>query len=127
MDEERDQTAPVRRGELAAAVSSGMVSMLREYTGRGPTKAKAIVDRDSITVVLSDALTQAERTLAASGRSEQVLETRQRMQRIMRDDAISMVEELTGRTVIAFMSDNHIDPDLGIEVFVLEPLLETAA
>jgi hypothetical protein len=24
--------------------------------------------------------------------------------------------------VIGFMSDNHIDPDLAVEVFVLEPL-----
>jgi hypothetical protein len=31
------------------------------------------------------------------------------------------VEKLTDRKVIAFMSDNHIDPDLGIESFVLEP------
>jgi uncharacterized protein YbcI len=32
------------------------------------------------------------------------------------------IEELTGRKVIGFMSDNHIDPDLAVEVFVLEPL-----
>jgi uncharacterized protein YbcI len=32
------------------------------------------------------------------------------------------IEELTGRKVIGFMSDNHLDPDLAVEVFVLEPL-----
>ena len=32
------------------------------------------------------------------------------------------VEELTGRDVVAFMSNNHIDPDLAVEVFVLRPL-----
>jgi hypothetical protein len=30
--------------------------------------------------------------------------------------------DTTFRKVIGFMSDNHIDPDLAVEVFVLEPL-----
>ncbi len=44
------------------------------------------------------------------------------MQSTLADDAISLVEELTGRTVVAFMSNNHIDPDLGVETFVLTPV-----
>lgn len=31
------------------------------------------------------------------------------------------IQRLTGREVVGFMSDNHIDPDLGVEVFVLHP------
>jgi uncharacterized protein YbcI len=31
-----------------------------------------------------------------------------------------------GRKVVGFMSDNHIDPDLAVEVFVLEPLAEVS-
>jgi hypothetical protein len=42
------------------------------------------------------------------------------------EDAIASVEELTGRTVTAFMSANHIDPDLAAELFVLEPAPEMA-
>jgi uncharacterized protein YbcI len=38
----------------------------------------------------------------------------------MRDDLVALVEEVTGSTVIAFLSDNHIDPDIGVESFVLE-------
>jgi hypothetical protein len=30
------------------------------------------------------------------------------------------VEEITGRKVIAFLSDNHLDPDIAVESFVLE-------
>ena len=37
-------------------------------------------------------------------------------------DVSREIEQLTGRKVIGFMSDNHIDPDLAVEVFVLEPL-----
>ena len=44
---------------------------------------------------------------------------------IMKKDVSREIEELTGRKVIGFMSDNHIDPDhpdLAVEVFVLEPV-----
>jgi hypothetical protein len=45
----------------------------------------------------------------------------------MREDAIAKIEELTGRRVTAFMSANHIDPDLAAELFVLEPEGEAAS
>jgi uncharacterized protein YbcI len=51
-----------------------------------------------------------------------VLDLRRRWQRAMEVDIRREIEELTGRKVIGFMSDNHIDPDLAVEVFVLEPL-----
>ena len=38
----------------------------------------------------------------------------------MREEAVAAVEQLIGRKVIAFMSTNHIDPDLAVEIFVLE-------
>jgi uncharacterized protein YbcI len=44
----------------------------------------------------------------------------------MRSDCVAAIEDLTGRTVIAFMSANHIDPDLAAEVFVLEPATASA-
>jgi len=39
----------------------------------------------------------------------------------MEKDLSREIEVLTGRTVVGFMSDNHIDPDLAVEVFVLAP------
>jgi uncharacterized protein YbcI len=50
-----------------------------------------------------------------------VLRTRRAFQSAMRKEAIAGIEELTGRTVRVFMSDNHIDPDVAVECFVLEP------
>lgn len=38
----------------------------------------------------------------------------------MGKDLIAGIEGITGRKVIAFLSDNHIDPDIAIESFVLE-------
>jgi len=71
--------------------------------------------------MVRDALTRGERTLVEAGYADEVMITRRRYQEVMRPEASRMVEELTGRTVIGFMSDNHANPDLGVEVFILEP------
>ena len=105
----------------SAAISNLVVRTLSEYTGRGPTKARTHVSEDVVTVVLRDTLTRGERSLVADGLDELVLATRKAFQGTMRHDLIAGVEEILGRRVAAFLSDNHIDPDLAVEVFVLAP------
>ena len=107
-------------GELTAAISTAMVQIVREYTGRGPTKARTTIHDDVVLVMLEDTLTKGERALVAYGSVDKVLDVRVEFQNAMRDEAMSVVAELTGRTVIAMMSANHIEPDLGAEVFVLD-------
>lgn len=107
-------------GELAAKISTRVVQVLGEYTGRGPTQARAYINRDAITVLLHDTLTKGERRLVSEGHSPVVLQTRSLFQDLMRADLVGAVEELTGRTVTAFTSANHIDPDIAVETFVLE-------
>jgi uncharacterized protein YbcI len=99
-----------------------MVQLLRKHTGRGPTQARTTMARDQVVIVLRDTLTTAERTLVDAGHNDLVLDGRKTMQSIMRTEAVQMVEDTTGRTVVGFMSDNHIDPDLGVEVFITEPV-----
>ena len=72
-------------------------------------------------VVLQDTLTRGEQTLADAGELEAVLDLRRRWQKVARSEMTREIEALTGRAVIGFMSDNHIDPDLAVEVRV-EPL-----
>jgi len=108
-------------GALNAAISQAIVHLLAESTGRGPTKARTTIDRDLIVVLLQNALTPGERYLADRDRGEQVEGMRRAYQAAMSSDCMTAVERLTGRTVLAFMSANHIDPDLAAEVFVLEP------
>jgi uncharacterized protein YbcI len=76
---------------------------------------------DNGVLVLEDTLTRGEQTLADAVEGQAVLDLRRRWQRVMEDEISLQIEELTGRKVIGFMSDNHIDPDLAVEVFVLEP------
>jgi uncharacterized protein YbcI len=107
-------------GELGAAISTAVVHMLAEATGKGPTKAKTTLGENGVFVVLQDNLSKAERNLVAAGEQAAVLDIRKRWQNIMRTEMSHKIEELTGRKVVGFMSDSHIDPDLAVEVFVLE-------
>lgn len=105
---------------VSAKISNLVVQLLHSYTGRGPTKAWTSIDDDLVSVVLRDTLSRGEQSLVSDSRSELVLEIRHAYQQTMRRDLIDGVEALTGRKVIAFMSANHLDPDVAIESFVLE-------
>ena len=108
-------------GQLLADISNAVVHCTRDYTGRGPTKARTTIANDMVVTRMEDTLTKGERSLADSGKGEMVTDIRRCFQTTMRKDLVSRVEELTGRKVIAFMSDNHIEPDMGVEIFILEP------
>ena len=109
-------------GSLTAAISNAVVGLLRDYTGRGPTRARTTIGTDAIVVTLRDSLTKAERTLAERGQALEVLAMRRAFQDTMREDLIAAVERLTGRTVEAFLSDNLYEPDVAVEIFLLVPL-----
>jgi uncharacterized protein YbcI len=108
-------------GQLATAIASMVVQVLRQYTGRGPTRSRTYLNDELISVVLQGTLTQAERALVADGKSDLVMSNRRTFQSIMAADLIAGIEELTGRTVIAFLSDNSIDPDVKVKSFLLAP------
>jgi len=109
-------------GQLAAAISNTVVRAIAETTGRGPTKARTTMGQDSIFVVVQDTLTKGERTLVETGDEATVLRVREAWQRAMHPTLNAEIERLTGRRVIGFMSTNHVNPDLGVEVFILEPV-----
>jgi uncharacterized protein YbcI len=110
------------RQTLAVAISNAVVQVVRDHTGRGPTQARTYMADDLVTCVLRDTLTKGERTLVEHGRHKQVLDTRAEWQDTMESELTDAVEALTERKVIAYLSQNHIDPDLGVETFVLERL-----
>ena len=111
----------LHNGSPNAEISRSAVQLLREYTGRGPTRARTTINGDSVMIVLGDILTKGERKLAENGKAERVLAVRHDFQLVMRDELVALVERTVDRKVIAFMSDNHLDPDLSVEVFILEP------
>jgi uncharacterized protein YbcI len=114
-----DTGAP--RGGTAQAISNSVVRLMREYTGRGPTRAYTTITDHLVIVVLSDTLLKAERSLVGDGQAEAVLQMRRRFQETMKHELIAAVTAHTGRVVEAFLSDNAIEPDVAVEVFVLKP------
>jgi uncharacterized protein YbcI len=108
-------------GSLNREISRAMVALYKEYVGRGPTHARAYVHDDLVVVVLQDTMIQAEKTLAGEGEEDLVRGVRRVFQGKFREDANSLIERLTGRKVLAFLSDHAIDEDVAAEVFVLVP------
>jgi uncharacterized protein YbcI len=115
IEQERPTTGP-----LSLAISNLIVGMLREYTGRGPTKARTTIRDNVVLVMLEQTLTKGEQSLVAKGRVDKVLEIRHEFQNAMREECSLKVAELTGRNVVAFLSANHVNPDLGAEIFLLD-------
>jgi uncharacterized protein YbcI len=109
-------------GPLQAAISNAIVRTISEYTGRGPTKARTTITHDWVFVTLEDTLTKGERKLAESGNPTSVVNSRRDYQDAMESDFKQLIERMTGQKVLAFMSANHVDPDVAIEAFALAPV-----
>jgi uncharacterized protein YbcI len=108
-------------GDVLTAVSDGMVALLKEYYGRGPTQAKTYYYDDLVVCVLRGGFTRVEQTLLDGGRGHAVIAQRVEFQEVMRERFQAVIEHATGRPVIGFMSGNQQNPDMICEVFVLSP------
>jgi uncharacterized protein YbcI len=109
------------RGEMLASISTGLVQLHRQYYGKGPTKAKTYMVNDTVICMLKGGFTTVERTLIDDGKPHEVHEIRRSFQSTMQQHFTGVIEEATGRIVIAYMSQVHTNPDLAVELFVLEP------
>ncbi|MBA3299037.1 MAG: DUF2294 domain-containing protein [Thermoleophilaceae bacterium] len=115
------QSAPDTHGDVLTAISDGLVALLKEYYGRGPTRAKAYYQDDLVVCLLRGGFTRVEQTLLDGGRGTAVIDQRMEFQELMRSRFESVIERATGRRVLGFMSGNQQDPDMMCEVFILAP------
>jgi uncharacterized protein YbcI len=115
-------------GRLLSAISVNIVKMLREHYGRGPIKAKTYALDDIVVCVLrGSGFTPLEKTMMDSpdvDRTERVVAMREDFQRMMAVRYREMIERLTGRKVLAFLSQAHVEPDITLEVFFVDRPLE---
>jgi uncharacterized protein YbcI len=114
-------SAKQRHGEQLTAISDGLVALLKEFHGHGPTRAKTYYQDDLVVCVLRGGFSRVEQTLLDSGRGTAVIQQRMEFQEVMRDRFTDVVAKATGRPVIGFMSGNQQEPDLMCEVFILGP------
>jgi uncharacterized protein YbcI len=106
---------------MLAQISTGLVQLHSRFYGKGPTKAKTHMVDDTVVCILRGGFTTVERTLLDTGEVESVYQMRRSFQQAMEEEFRRIVEDATGREVIAYMSSIHVDPDLAVELFVLEP------
>ena len=112
---------PQRHGDVLTAISDGLVALLKEFYGRGPTRAKSYYEDDLVVCLLRGGFSRVEQTLLEGGRGASVIQQRMEFQELMRARFEAVVERATGRRVIGFMSGNQQDPDIMCEVFILAP------
>ncbi|HKH87323.1 MAG TPA: Na-translocating system protein MpsC family protein [Acidimicrobiales bacterium] len=110
----------LRGGELNAAITSAIVGIQTKHLGRGPSHASTAHSDQVITVIMRDVMTRAEKALVQTGERHAVMNMRQLLQEAMESDFKAAVERLTGRKVLAFVSGNHVDPDIAVETFILD-------
>jgi len=107
-------------GEMLAAISTRIVGLLREHYGRGPSRAKTYAMDDCVVCVLRNGFTAHERTIVDSGEPDRVIGMRQDFQRLMERQYRETIESITGRKVVAFLSQAHLEPDITMEIFFLD-------
>jgi uncharacterized protein YbcI len=108
-------------GGVLTAISDGLVALLKEFYGRGPSRAKSYYEDDLVVCLLRGGFSRVEQTLLEGGRGSTVIQQRMEFQDLMRDRFEAVIEQATGRPVIGFMSGNQQHPDMMCEVFVLAP------
>src|SRR5476649_2497932 len=108
-------------GDVLTLISDGLVALLKEFYGRGPTRAKSYYEDDLVVCVLRGGFSRVEQTLLEGGRGLAVIQQRMEFQELMRGRFEAVIELATGRRVIGFMSGNQQHPDMMCEVFILAP------
>ena len=105
----------------AVAISNHMVRLVASWVGRGPTKARTTLNPNLVVVTFGDTMTRAEGNLVAAGEAAAVRGMRRIFHTRMREEAVSGVEGVLGRKVVAYMSDIDTEANVAMMAFLLEP------
>jgi uncharacterized protein YbcI len=109
------------RGEIRTRIADGLSALFKDFYGRGPDQARAYYVDDVVVCILRGGFTRVEETLLDAGRRDIVIEQRMMFQQVMSDRFKALVQDVTGREVLAFVSGNQPNPEMTCEVFVLAP------
>jgi uncharacterized protein YbcI len=115
-------TTPLTGDALLVGVTDAMVALHQHYHHRKPVTAKTtLLGDDLLACVFGGVYTDVEKTMIELQRTTIVQETRSAFQNAMQHKFIGAVESLSGRKVLAFISNHHVGPDMEIELFLLQP------
>jgi uncharacterized protein YbcI len=108
------------QGEMLAEISNEMVRAQKKFFGKGPEQAKSYLLDDMLIIVMRGGMTTAEQTMLEFGKQDMVREFRQLFENEMTERLTEMIEDETGRKVLTYQSQILFDPDVVVEMFVLD-------
>ena len=76
-----ETTIRQRDGAARTAISEGMVGLLRNYYGVGPSQAKTYYHDDLVVCLMRGGFTRVEQTLLETGRTAAVIQQRMEFRR----------------------------------------------
>lgn len=118
---------PLDGDALLEAVTEALSALHERYYERPPGTAKSrMMGSDLLACVLGGVYTDVEKTLIEIERGPLVAGNRNAFQVAMQDRFIEVVERLSGRQVVHFVSTHNVGPDLEVELFFFADLPEDA-
>ena len=117
--DQRDRPHSVR-----SEISNAMVALMKDFYGKGPTKAKTFLNDNYVFCVMEGGLTRNEQTLLERGHEDLVRNYRLRFQEAMAGPTVEAVQRITGRSVIGYHSQIVFNPERAFEIFVLDRPIE---
>jgi uncharacterized protein YbcI len=108
------------RVSLLRQISGEMVARQKRFWGKGPKNVKSYIIDDLVLIVMRGGLTVAERTMVDFGQHDLVRQFRQVFENEMTSELSQMIEQLAKRKVLTYQSQILFDPDVVIEIFVLD-------
>ncbi len=104
----------------STAVTDAMSALHEHYYHRPPgTTQCRLMGDDLLACVLGGVYTDVEKTLIELERAPLVHDSRNAFQTAMQDRFVGLIERLSGRRVLNFVSTHNVGPDLEIELFFL--------
>jgi uncharacterized protein YbcI len=106
-------------------ISAGMTRLYQEHFGREPERVEThFASPDLLICVLTNSLTPVERSLRDVGETQRLRAIRLILQHSAESQFRAIVETVSGRRVIGFMSGMDVNVDESCEVFTLAPEAE---
>jgi uncharacterized protein YbcI len=105
---------------MLARLSNEMVRAQKRYFGKGPDRAKSYIFDDLLLIVMRGGQTTAEKTMLDFDQQDKVRDFRQTFENEMTERLTDMVEEITGRKVLGYQSQIIFEPDVVVELFILD-------
>jgi uncharacterized protein YbcI len=115
-----------RPHSVRAEISNAMVGLMKDFYGKGPTKAKTFLNDNYVFCVMEGGLTRNEETLIQRGHEDLVRNYRLRFQEAMEEPTVEAIQRITGRSVIGYHSQIVFNPERAFEIFVLDRPIDTS-